>query len=105
MSLCARITSKGSDKIGVHRFGAAVREHLRGQTGAPTRVQLIAMFSLVGDDVTNLDALIATYGPMSTSNTANTLLKAARLDAMEDVFLLVETGDYTEAQAKTRLGF
>lgn len=102
MGLYQRITAQDATKIGVHRFGAALRQMAGGQL---TRQQVIDAFQLAGDDVTELDALIATYQGMPTNNTANTFAKAAWLDRMEDVFLLVETGDYNEAKAKTALGF
>jgi hypothetical protein len=73
--------------------------------GQLTRQQIIDTFALVGDDVTQFDALIATYTAMGTGNSAQAFAKAAWLDRMEDVFLLCETGDYTEAKAKTALGF
>ena len=73
--------------------------------GEITRAQVIQSFGLSGDDITNLDSLIASYQSMPTNNTANTLAKALRLDTMEDVFLLCETGDYDEAKAKSALRF
>ena len=102
MALFTRLTAEGPTKISVHRFGAALRELA---TGGLTRQQVIDAFALSGSDITELDALSATYTALPSNNTANTLAKAAWLDRMEDVFLLVETGDYTEAKAKTRLGF
>ena len=102
MGLYARLTAHDGTKIAVHRFGAALRQWSVGQL---TRQQVIDAFQLTGSDVTELDALTAAYNALSTSNTANTLIKANRLNAMEDVFLLCETGDYTEAKAKTALGF
>ena len=55
--------------------------------------------------MTQLDALIATYVALGTGTAAAAFTKAAWLDRMEDVFLLCETGDYTEAKAKSALGF
>lgn len=102
MGLYQRITASDGTKITVHRFGAALRQWAAGQL---TRQQVIDSFGLAGDDITDLDALQASYTSLPTNNTANTLTKALRLDTMEDVFLLVETGDYTEQKAKTALGF
>lgn len=102
MGLYARMRAQDGTKIAVHRFGAALREWANGGL---TRAEVIAAFGLTGADVTELDALSATYTALPTNNTANTLAKAAWLDRMEDVFLLVETGDYPEAKAKARLGF
>jgi hypothetical protein len=102
MGLYQRITATDGTKIGVHRFGAALRQFAAGQL---TRQNIIDTFALAGDDVTNLDALIASYQGINTNNTANTFQKSLRLDTMEDVFLLCETGDYTEQKAKAALGF
>lgn len=102
MGLFNRITASDGSKIGVHRFGAALRQFAAGQL---TRQQIIDAFALAGADVTELDALTATYVAMGTGNAASAFAKAAWLDRMEDVFLLCETGDYTEAKAKTALGF
>lgn len=102
MGLYARITADGETKIGVHRFGAALRQMAAGQL---TRQQILDAFQLTGSDVTEFDALIAAYQALPSNNTANTLTKAMRLESMEDVFLLCETGDYNEAKAKTALGF
>jgi hypothetical protein len=102
MALFARVTATDDTKINVHRFGAALRQFAAGQL---TRQQIIDGFSLVGDDIVNLDALVATYTAMPTNNVAAAFAKAAWLDRMEDVFILCETGDYNEAKAKTALGF
>lgn len=102
MGLFARITATDTTKISVHRFGAALRQWAAGQL---TRQQVIDGFSLAGSDVTELDALKATYDALGTGNATAAFTKARRLDEMEDVFLLVETGDYTEAKAKSALGF
>lgn len=102
MGLFLRITAQGPTKIAVHRLGAALRQWAAGQL---TRQQVIDGFTLTGDEVTELDALRATYDAMPTNNTANAFAKAAWLDRMEDVFLLCETGDYNEAKAKSALGF
>lgn len=102
MGLYQRITAQDSTKISVHRFGAALRQMAAGQL---TRQQVIDGFSLTGSEVTEFDALIATYTGLPTNNTANILIKAQWPDRMEDVFLLCETGDYLEAKAKSALGF
>lgn len=102
MGLYQRITAPDDTKISVHRFGAALRQWAAGQL---TRQQVIDAFGLTGTDVTDLDALVASYQAIATNNTSNTFQKALRLDTMEDVFLLCESGDYTEAKAKAALGF
>lgn len=102
MGLFLRITAQDTTKIGVHRFGAALRQWAAGQL---TRQQIIDGFTLVGDEIAELDALRATYDAMPTNNTGAAFAKGAWLDRMEDVFLLCETGDYNEAKAKSALGF
>jgi hypothetical protein len=102
MGLFQRITAQDDTKIHVHRFGAALRQMAAGQL---TRQQIIDAFQLANDDITQFDALVASYQAMPSNNTSNTLAKALRLDTMEDVFLLCETGDYTESKAKNALGF
>lgn len=102
MGLYARLTANDLTKISVHRFGAALREWANGGV---TRAQVIAAFALTGDEVTELDALAATYSGMPTTTLAQVLAKAAFLDRMEDVFILVEHGDYNETVARNRLGF
>lgn len=102
MGLFARWTATDSTKISVHRFGAALRQFAAGEL---TRTQINSAFSLAGSDLTELDALIATYQAMGTGNAAAAFAKAAWLDRLEDVALLCETGDYTESKAKSALGF
>lgn len=102
MALYARITARDSTKISVHRFGSALRQFAAGEL---TKQQIIDGFQLEGTDLTELDALIATYQAMGTGNAASAFAKAAWLDRMEDVFILCETGDYSELKAKSALGF
>lgn len=102
MAIYQRVTAQDAAKIGVHRFGAALRQWAAGQL---TRDQVIVAFTLVGDDVTELDAIRATYDALGTGNATASFNKAAWLDRLEDVLTLCETGDYTEAKAKSALGF
>ncbi len=102
MALYARMTATDATKINIHRFGASLRQMAAGQL---TRQQIIDGFQLTGTDVTELDALVATYTAMGSGNAAAAFAKAAWLYRMEDVFILCETGDYTEAKAKSALGF
>jgi hypothetical protein len=102
MGLYARMAPQAPNKIGVHRFGAALREWAGGGL---TRQQIIDAFALTGSEVTDLDALQASYTALPANNVTAVLAKAAALDRMEDVFILVEEGDYTEAKARARLGF
>lgn len=88
--------------LNVHRWGAALRQFAAGQL---TRQQVIDGFQLAADEVIELDALTATYQALGTGTAAAAFAKAAWLDRMEDVFILIETGDYTEAKAKSALGF
>ena len=102
MGLYQRITAQDATKISVHRFGAALRQWAAGEL---TRQQVIDGFQLDASDITDVDALVASYTAMQTNNANNAFLKAAWLDRMEDVFILVEAGDYTEVKAKSALGF
>lgn len=102
MGLYQRITATDDTKVSVHRFGAALRQWAAGQL---TRQQIIDGFALAGDDVTNLDALQASYNALPENNAGTIGLKVAWLHRMEDVFLLCESGDYTEAKARNALGF
>lgn len=97
MSLFDRITIPGPTKIAVHELSAALTEWA---TGGVTRQQVIDEFTLTGDDVTNLDAIQATYSALTDA-----FLKAEYLVRMLNVFILVEAGVYPEAKAKSRLGF
>lgn len=67
MGLFARITATDSTKIGVHRFGAALREWA---AGGVTRQNIIDRFALSAGEQTELDALKATYDAMGTGNAA-----------------------------------
>lgn len=102
MSLYGRITASDTTKIGVHRFGAALRQWAAGQL---TQQQVIDAFTLDAGEQTELAALVASYNALGTGNANAAFIKARYLNAMEDVFLLCETGDYTEAKAKLALGF
>lgn len=101
MGLYARIEPNAINKISVHRFGAALREWA---TAGLTRQQVIDAFALTGSEVTELDALRAAYVALGTSS-GSQFARAEFMARMEDVFILCETGDYTEAKAKARLGF
>jgi hypothetical protein len=102
VGLYQRITAVDDTKISVHRFGASLRQFAAGQL---TRQQIIDGFQLAGSEITELDALTATYTSMPTNNVLAGLAKAAWLDRMEDVFILCESGDYPETKAKSALGF
>lgn len=104
MGLFQRITATDSTKISTHRFGSALREWASGAPGV-TRQNIIDRFALTGNDITELDALAATYSAMASGTAATAFAKSVYTQRMEDVFILCEMGDYTEAQAKARLGF
>jgi len=102
MSLFQRITALDDTKISVHRMGSALREWA---SGGVTRAQIINAFSLSAAEIVELDAIKATYDALSSGNASGAFNKSTYTQRLEDVFLLCETGDYTEAQAKARLGF
>jgi hypothetical protein len=99
VGLYARVT--GTDpaarKLPVHRLGAALTEWA---TGGLTRQQVIDGLGLTAADVADVDALQAAYSALTQA-----FQKAEFLTRMHNVFVLCETGDYTEAKAKARLGF
>lgn len=101
MGLYQRITATDNSKISVHRFGAALRQWAAGQL---TRQDIVDRFALDLTDQADLDLLKATYDALPTNNAGNVGAKVAWLHRMEDVFLLCETGDYTEPKAKAALG-
>jgi hypothetical protein len=104
MSLFARITANDSTKIGVHRFGAALREWATGSAGF-NQASLVAAFGLSSGEETELAAIKSAYDALPSGNATQLANKAAYLNRMEDIFILCETGDLTETQAKNRLGF
>jgi hypothetical protein len=104
MALFARITANDSTKISVHRFGAALREWATGSAGF-NQASMVAAFNLSSGEETELAALKAAYDALPTGNATQLAARAAYLNRMEDIFVLCETGDLTEAQAKNRLGF
>jgi len=97
MGLFERWTADDSTKIPVHGFGAALSELARG---AITRQNVIDEFELTGDDLTDLDAIIATHQALGSDDA-----KLAFRTTLEDVMILCEEGRYTKTVAKTRLGF
>ena len=102
MGLYQRITTRDPTKVSVHRLGAALRQWAAGEL---TRAQIIAAFNFTGTEITELDALRTTYDAIGTGTIVDAFQKAMFLNEMEDVFLLCESGDYTEAKAKSALGF
>ena len=97
MGLYERWTADDDTKIAIHPFGSALSEMARG---AATRAEVISVFNLAGDDVTELDAIAATYAALSTDNE-----RTAFIGLLEDVMVLSEAGIYNKATAASRLGF
>lgn len=99
MGLYERWTNSGEagPKIPVHAFAAALRELTRGSV---TKAQLVAAFALTSEDQTELDAIIATYQALPTSNA-----QEKAVVKLHDVMILCESGLYSKPKAKTELGF
>lgn len=97
MSLYGRITATDDSKIAVHRLMAAMVEYQRGQLTGP---QVKGAFSLDATESAELQAIID-----ALDGQANLAAKIGYLEAIHSVFILSETGDYTEAKAKSSLGF
>ena len=98
MSLFQRIISGGTGpKISVHRLYAAMVEHLRGEL---TAAQIKATFNFSPQEGAELQTIVDALNAKPTL--ADKLVYA---EAVHAVFLLVEDGDYTEAKAKSSLGF
>jgi hypothetical protein len=96
MGLYERWTASDDTSIAVHAFAAGLREMARGSV---TRAQLVSAFSLGTTDQTELDAIIASYTAMTSTE------KAAFLVKMHDVMLLSNHGLYDKTKAKAELGF
>lgn len=97
MGLYERWTATDDTKLRIHVFAAATRELARGNI---TRQQVIDGFNLAGDDVTNLDAIAATYAALP-----NQAAKDRFIVLLEDVMIASEAGFYNRATAASRLGF
>lgn len=85
------------NKIAVHVFGAGLSELARG---AVTKQQLVDAFNLDAAEETELDAIIATYQGLGSA-----VEQYRFIGKLEDVMILSESGFYTEAKAKSELGF
>lgn len=97
MALFTRLSSTGDDRISIHAFNAGVRLWAVGSAFV-TRTRIIDAFTLVGDEVADLDALAAVYAGKSSQGD-----KSDYLMRIEDADILVETGFYNEAQWKAEL--
>lgn len=91
MSLFDRINPEATNRIAVHRLGAAVGEYMRGKLDAQ---QVIDSFNLAPDEVSQLQSILTRISAGDIS-----------YQHVEDVFILVEMGDYTENKAKQSLGY
>lgn len=100
MALYARMQN---GTLSAHRFSAAITESATGAPGV-TRQNIIDRFQLAADDIVQLDQMIATYTALGSGNVSQVMAKSQWLHRMANVFLLIESNDYTEAQAKARLG-
>ena|SRR3990167_5907067 len=102
MALIDRLMGITPPKISVHAFFAAQQQRITGQL---SRAEVIAMFELDADAVTEYDALAA-LAPTGSSAAAEAK-KALFLEAIHSILILAE-GDYlgfrTIAEVKTRLG-
>lgn len=96
MGLFTRLSGE-TDKISVHAFNSAVRLWANGSAFV-TRLKIISAFSLVGDEVTELDAIKAVYVGKAAETDKNVYLMI-----VEDADILVELGFYNEAQWKTEI--
>lgn len=108
MGLYERWTATDDTKLKIHPFATALREAARGGI---TRQQLIDLFDLEGDDVIELDAIIAHYTSINVNN--NAALTQAEKDRfivlLGDVMILSNDNQtrplYTRQFALSRLGF
>lgn len=93
MSLLDRLINpslKGEDKLPVHQFMAALAEYKRG---AITKQNVVDAFELSTEEATQLQNFLDNLD----SETINRGM-------IHDILLLGETGLYTKAQVKNRLG-
>ena len=94
MSLWTRLTDPADDeeKIPNHQFMAGIAEFERGEV---TQAQFVAAFGLDAAEESQLQTwYTGIYLPNPDMNR----------QVLHDVLLLAEGGQYTNAQAKTRLG-
>lgn len=92
----------GFKKISVHQFYAINNERIQGRQ---TRQNVIDVLGLVGDDITDYDAL-AILAP-NGSSTVQEVLKSHFLGSVHSIFLLAETrtpGYDTPAAVRSKLG-
>ena len=86
-----RMSPGAEDRIGVNRLAASCGEYFRGEL---TAQQVRDAFNLLPDEQNELNNIL--------TRVSNGDISAQQV---RDVFILVETGDYTEAKAKSSLGY
>jgi len=95
MSLVTRLVSpsEGEVKLPVHQFTAAIAEYKRGELlGA----DLVSMFNLSGDEITDLQQWQTVIDSSTESPTAIR-------GQLEDIFILGEHGEYSMVEVESRL--
>lgn len=98
MALYERISGQdGFTKLEVHKFGAAIMAVARGDI---TRAMFDSVLEMTGDDITEVDSLVANYAAKATA-----VEKLEYLLYIEKIAVLMETGELSKAQAQTLLGF
>lgn len=90
-------SESGETKLPVHTFMAALRELPRGNV---TKAQVVSAFALDATAESELDAIIATYGALSTDRT-----QLEFKSQLHDALLLAESGHYDKSKVKDVLGF
>lgn len=97
------VTLAGAGKIPVHAFFAAIHQRV---DSALTRQQVLDLFVMQADDITEYDALAA-LAPSGTSALA-VAQKSMFIEKVHAVFILAEgryTGYSTPALVRGKLGF
>ncbi len=84
----------GLDPIGVHPFSGTI---VLSTLGFVTRANVISRFTLVGDEVVQLDAMIAVYQGKNQNQ------RSDYLQTIVAGFLVREDGTITKAQLETIL--
>ena len=105
MALYERMTGASGVRIPIHAFCAATGIYLQSDVPAS---RLVTEFALEAGDITELDAIKATYDALATA-----VAKAAYLTRVHNVFLLCgarrndaeKLPRLTKAEAKALLGF
>jgi len=86
------------ESIDVHHFSSALALAALATTGAPNRQNIIDEWTLVGDEIVQLDALIAVYVNKSNANQ-----KQNYIQVIINGFMVYETQIINKAQLETLL--